>query len=422
MRITGFPFAGRCCRAFALGLLVLTVVTPQALHAQDAPSPAAEAGAPALTVVDWTYEDADRGFTMQAPSDWTVQKDFAGYNAFLEPTVKTQPTDENPVVADPNISVIVRRDPMPIDQISLESYAKIIESSFTETNGEGSELNIFQKNLFDLPAGKKALLYYLSYKKNGFDVSSAILVMSNEKAMYRVKLTDYKVSFDKNLERYFPVMASVQVPGNAPVRVAFWEPFVPFAAVAAGIALLLGSAFAIRSRRQKKLLAGGRRSSGKRSSSGKSGRRSSRPPQSVAHSSMEDDADSEAPQSAAGSSYGSMAPQSVAQSTFGSAAPQSVAQSAFGSAAPQSDSFPVSEFDAHRMSGSQPQSQPLSVAFGAEKKAGKGFSAQSEAPRSNKPLPSRADSSSSTHPESKAGKKAPAPSGFPLSEFGDDDK
>jgi hypothetical protein len=74
------------------------------------------------------------------------------------------------------------------------------------------------------------------------------------------------------------------------------------------------------------------------------------------------------------------------------------------------------------MSGSQPQSQPLSVAFGAEKKAGKGFSAQSEAPRSNKPLPSRADSSSSTHPESKAGKKAPAPSGFPLSEFGDDDK
>lgn len=435
MRISALPFAGRCCRAFALGVILLAAVSPKVLLAQEgaettsAPASQAaasegEAGAQAassgLMVVDWTYEDPDRGFTMQVPSDWTVQKDFAGYNAFLEPTVKAQPTDENPVVADPNISVIVRRDPMPIDQESLESYAKVIESSFTETNGEGSELDIFQKNLFDLPDGKKALLYYMTYKKNGFDVSSAILVMSNDKAMYRVKLTDYKVSFDKNLERLFPVMASVQVPGEAMTRVPFWQPFLPFAAVAGALVVLVGAAMAMRRRQQKKLLSGAHRTSSKRSKSGsgKSGRaRSSRPPESLADDAAHSSYDvSEAPQSAmaSGSSYGSMAPQSVAQSQYGSVAPQSAAKPQRGGAAPSSDSFPVSEFDSHTSSAAAPLSQPLSVAFGAEPKSGQEFSAHSEAPRSNKPLPAR--------PKAKEDKKAPVSSAFPMSGFGEDDK
>ena len=213
----------------------------------------ANSATPELLAVDFKYDDPAKEFLIQVPSDWGIQKDYAGYAVFAEPKVKDEPTAENPVAADPTLTVAVARNPMPIDLQSLEEYAKEMNEKFKVTNGAGSEMQIFQKNLIDnLPGGKKGLLYYLTYKKNGYDVVSAVLVRSNETAMYRVTLTDYKVGFDKNLERYYPIMASLSIAGDAPVRQDPWQVPLQVAGAAGGILVFLVGAKLLMNRRVKR--------------------------------------------------------------------------------------------------------------------------------------------------------------------------
>ncbi len=227
--------------------------------AADAPAPA-EPQAPQgdLMVVDYEYVDAaknpEKSFKMQVPSDWNVQKDYSGYSIFMDPKVKLQPSAQNPVVADPNISVIVRNTPQFIDEEQLETYSKEIEKNLKESLGSAS-LNLFAKNILnDLPGGKKGLLYYLTYKRGEYDIKTAILVMSNETVMYRVSLTDYQVTFDKNLERYFPVMASIEIKGNPPTRESPYAPMIPWAGGAVGVIVMFGALSAFNGARQRKLL------------------------------------------------------------------------------------------------------------------------------------------------------------------------
>lgn len=207
-----------------------------------------------VSVIDFEYPDPEKGFGMQVPSDWKIEKDYSGYAVFMEPKEKIMPTAENPVVADPNITVSATRDPMFIDEENLEAYATELQEKFTAFNG-ASDLQIFQKSIAkNLPGDKQGLLYYLTYRKNGFDVVSAILIMSNEKVRYRVTLTDYKVGFDKNLERYYPIMASLAVKGNAPVRVTPLQQAIPWLSVLGGLILLIGGGrFVVGKRARSKL-------------------------------------------------------------------------------------------------------------------------------------------------------------------------
>lgn len=210
---------------FVRALPFIALVSANTLVAQDA--------APEqLMVVDYTYEDptnSSKSFRMQVPADWNVKENFGGYALFMEPKEKAVATAEQPIVADPNISVAVVNDPKHIDEQGLEDYAKEIETKFRASNGSNNEFNIFAKHLLtDLPDGKRALMYYITYINNGVDVGSTILLMSNSENMYRVTYTDYRVTYEKNFERFYPIMASLQINGTPPEREFFLKPVIPY--------------------------------------------------------------------------------------------------------------------------------------------------------------------------------------------------
>ncbi len=198
----------------------------------------------------YEYAEGEKSFKMTVPSDWNKQKDYSGYALFMEPKQKIQPTPENPVVGDPNLTVSITRNPMFIDQESLEEFSKELQEKFTQVNG-ASELQVFKETLQELPGNRKGLLYYFTYKKNNYDVMSAILVVSNKIAMYKVTLTDYKVGFDKNLEKYFPIMASVVVEGEPLIRESALNRYWPFLAGIGGLMALIFAGRFISNRREK---------------------------------------------------------------------------------------------------------------------------------------------------------------------------
>lgn len=195
-----------------------------------------------LLVVDYTYQDSQdpgKSFKMQVPNDWNVKEDFGGYALFMEPKVKTQPTAENPIAADPNITVAVVNTPKFIDDRGLDDYAKEIEQKFRLTNGGSNDFNIFAKNLLtDLPGGKRALMYYTTYTNNGVDVGSTIVLMSSEKYMYRITYTDSRVMYEKNFEKFYPVMISLDFPGATPEREPFFVPLIPYVSVVLVIVII----------------------------------------------------------------------------------------------------------------------------------------------------------------------------------------
>lgn len=210
----------------------------------------------AVSAIEYEYKDPLKSFKMLVPADWSVQENFGGYALMLEPKVKLVPTADNPLVANPTMTVSVSANPIPIDEVELASFEKEIREKFVQTNGE-SDLNIFSKSLMDnLPGGKRGLLYYYSYKKNGLDVVSAMLIMSNKTHRYRVILTDYKVCFSLNLERYFPIMSSLAIDGLPILRTSYLDFSLPILLI---LALLIGVFTIIRLvqlRRQRMLLDG----------------------------------------------------------------------------------------------------------------------------------------------------------------------
>lgn len=207
-----------------------------------------------LMVIEYQYVDEatpGKSFKMQVPANWEVKENFGGYALFMEPKEKAKATIESPIAADPNISVAVVADPRFIDEQSLADYAVEIERKFKQTNGQDIEFNIFGKHLLtDLPGGKRALMYYLTYVNNGVDVGSTILLMSNSKYMYRVTYTDYRVNYEKNFETFFPVMSSLEIIGSPPEREHFLIPMLPYLGVVLGIVLVF---YILRKRKEREM-------------------------------------------------------------------------------------------------------------------------------------------------------------------------
>jgi hypothetical protein len=180
--------------------------------------PAAFAKQPSKAKVpDGTFEyrEAGQEFSIRVPGQWIAQSGSGGFAVTLRPS-ENAPRIKLPggLIADPSISVAVSKKPVVISEQSLETIAKEIEEGFVRYNGADSQFRIFQKNVInDLPDGRKALLYYVSFVTDGQDAGQAILVTGTDKARYRVTLTDHRINFDRNLENYYPYMVSIDFKG-----------------------------------------------------------------------------------------------------------------------------------------------------------------------------------------------------------------
>lgn len=174
----------------------------------------------------YTSSEAGLEFSIQVPKDWLFESGRAGYAAILRPSDKAKRLKlPGGLQADPTITIAALKKPISIDSETLSSYAQEIEEKFKKVNGSGSDFQIFQKNIVDdLPDGRKALLYYVSYKTDGAEVGQAILVSGHSGAMFRVTLSDHRINFDKNLELFYPYMTSLKFNDSAAVSREFKLP------------------------------------------------------------------------------------------------------------------------------------------------------------------------------------------------------
>ena len=194
----------------------------------------------ALQAQEYEYKtNPEKTFKMNIPSSWIPKEDYMGYEVFFEPKEKLIPTLENPLVADPNMSVKVLNQPIPIDPQSLEEYGASIQKKFSESNGIGSAFEIFQKSIQEVEPGKKFLLYDARYSQGENEVFQTIVVMSSQTQLFRVTLTDEKTSFQKNRELLFPFMTSLVLSTPSLERSSPLLVYLPWIAVLGGLLTLL---------------------------------------------------------------------------------------------------------------------------------------------------------------------------------------
>jgi hypothetical protein len=195
------------------------------------PCPTAEPGDAGVECVDGDPRDALKTFKMNVPVDWDVRMNDGVNALFMEPKQRAIATAENPVVADPNMSVKVTKNPIPIDERGLDEFVEEIESGLNRTDGgvqnpAGRLFQVFGKSIVSLPLGHKAYLYYVQGKINDISVRQAILVASTQSVRFRAQLTDTEQNFDKSLEKYFPILTSLQLSGVPMERPStFWAVF-----------------------------------------------------------------------------------------------------------------------------------------------------------------------------------------------------
>jgi hypothetical protein len=197
------------------------------------PCPTKEPGVQVEGCVEPDPRDAAKAFKMNVPADWDVRQSDGVNALFMEPKQKAVATAENPIVADPNISVKVTKNPIPIDEKGLEEFAEEIEKGLNQTeqgveNPEGRLFKVFNKSFVNLPQGQKAYFYYVQGAINEISVRKAILVASTQLVRYRVELTDTEQNFDKSLEKYFPVMTSLQLSGPSMERASTFVAVLPW--------------------------------------------------------------------------------------------------------------------------------------------------------------------------------------------------
>lgn len=214
-------------------LVGMFMIAPPVAWAQDAQEQSSGGG------IVHEYSSDSLSFSMIFPENWEVSKDTAGLEFFAEPKEKSQPSKIKPVVTDPNITVAASKNPMPIDEKSLVDYGALIETGLKKTVGEDANLEIFMKKIVDVSDTRKGLLYYLRYSKGDYQVFNAILVVSSETHVFRVTLTDYEVTFDANLERLYPFMASINVGPGFLERPTLVELATPWIAIFIGILVVL---------------------------------------------------------------------------------------------------------------------------------------------------------------------------------------
>lgn len=201
-----------CCLKSILGIALIIASTFCPLSATGAERQPNDMSVSAESGQFYHHKEPGLEFTIQVPPLWLVEAGLAGYAAALKPSAKAQRLKlPGKIVADPKITIAASRKPIKFDAESLEKNASDLEEKFIKANGSRTKFQIFQRNIVnDLPDGNKGLLYYVSYTTDGVEVGQAILITGHEGARFRVTLSDHRMNFDRNLDRYYPFMTSIK--------------------------------------------------------------------------------------------------------------------------------------------------------------------------------------------------------------------
>lgn len=217
---------------------------------------------PAPRAMDvYQHTEAGLEFSIKIPPKWKAEPSSQRYAVTLKPSSKADRIKlPKGMIADPSITVAAVRKPVSFTPENLNEVAKEIEESFVRYNGKGTGFQIFQKNILnDLPGGRSAFLYYVSFTTDGAEAGQAILITGNEKVRYRITLSDHRLNFDRNLELYYPYMVSIDFKGtqtgtNSEKSLSS-EDLIRWGAMVIGAGIILG--FLVRLKRSRKTVADG---------------------------------------------------------------------------------------------------------------------------------------------------------------------
>lgn len=233
--------------------MIIAAALSFALAAFAQPAP------PAMDV--YQHTEAGLEFSIKIPPKWKAEPSSQRYAVTLKPSSKADRIKlPKGMIADPSITVAAVRKPVSFTPENLDEVAKEIEESFVRYNGKGTGFQIFQKNILnDLPGGRSAFLYYVSFTTDGAEAGQAILITGNEKVRYRITLSDHRLNFDRNLELYYPYMVSIDFKGtqtgtNSEKSLSS-EDLIRWGAMVIGAGIILG--FLVRLKRSRQTVANG---------------------------------------------------------------------------------------------------------------------------------------------------------------------
>lgn len=165
----------------------------------------------------------DKGISMVPPVGWEVYRSMPNITLFMQ-----VPKDKN-LKYQRNISVRFGHDPMAIDELTAEDYAKKIISARARLFANMSEYRLRNYQIVDLQSGDKGLLFYTEFKFNDEPMMEMHLLVSSQTGNFLLTYTDLAEYFagaqtSPELEAAYGSLTSVQLTSRAPERFgAVWK-------------------------------------------------------------------------------------------------------------------------------------------------------------------------------------------------------
>lgn len=154
------------------------------------------------------------------------------------------------VIFQPNITIAVRHEAVPIDQYQAESLQRSLKEAFGAKND--SFVTSPDYKFFDFKGKKDGLISYSFLELNGFPMTQMHVLVSGSNKSVLLTYTDLSEGFEQRMEAIWPNISSIQVEGLAPSRLDAYRSWA--IAGGAGLIFILGGLW-LRRRRYKNFLA-----------------------------------------------------------------------------------------------------------------------------------------------------------------------
>lgn len=193
---------------------------------------------------------SDGAVTIVPPAGWEVLPDYMGKSLVLQ-APKQEQVSENDAdlkkpIYQPNITVAVRHQPVPIDKYQAEQLRNELKEAFGSKNN--SFVTSGDHKFFDFKGQKDGLISYSFLELNGFPMTQMHVLVSGQEKSVLVTYTDLSDGFEQRMEAIWPSISSVRVEGIAPSRL---DAYRSWAIAGGGVLVLFIGGFWWRRRRNK---------------------------------------------------------------------------------------------------------------------------------------------------------------------------